>query len=629
MRRSIGIHHYIIFYLLACATASTGSWAAELENIVVTGRKPAGSTGSQLHGFSSYTQIEDLPNVPPTLSSLVSQLPGVALAGQGGLLQTVAIRGLSRQRVGSYFLDIPILTERRAGTAASFIDPAILDGVELVRGPATTAYGSGNLGGLIRSIPGTATGLEARLGWGGSGSENNQLVRYGEQNFYAALSHRGSNDAETPDGTDLHTEYDQWNLLLGGETDTESATYKVVTLLTDANDIGKSNVRYPDDRVTTYPDERHWLSQISRLTEDDQIHAFVHYQDLSTEVLRPGVRLDVVDSSSIDFGARYVREWETGTDWRWGLDYLGRRNVDIDEQRKPIDGLPEPSMASLRAEQDEIAVFVEAKRSWSEFTATAGARLGAQQQNAEGWSEENESLVSAYLGANWSFATDWSANAELSRGVRVANLSEKFFSGTTGRGLVQGNPNLSPEVADNIDLGVVYDNGRLQIETHVFYMALDDFIERVPISTEVLSFRNLDGGHISGMDFDARLGLDDKLEIGLGGQIQSGENEEGNNLQDISPNRLSLNALYRGATWQWSLDYQHRFEHDDVAATEQSIGSADLLSFSITKPLSESMVLSVWGRNLLDQTYILTTDELSTAGEKIAFGVEWSWRSMR
>jgi len=53
-----------------------------------------------------------------------------------------------------------------------------------------------------------------------------------------------------------------------------------------------------------------------------------------------------------------------------------------------------------------------------------------------------------------------------------------------------------------------------------------------------------------------------------------------------------------------------------------------LLSFSLTKALGENMTLSVWGRNLLNQTYVLTTDDLSTEGEKIAFGVEWSWRSV-
>lgn len=528
--------------------------------------------------------------------------------------------------MGSYFLDTPILAERRAGTAASFIDPAILSGVELVRGPATTAYGSGNLGGLIRSIPATAAGLEARLGLGGSGSENSQVIRYGQSDVFAALSHRGSNDAETPSGTALNTRFDQWNLLLGGEHDRGEATYRAVTLFTDATDIGKSNVRYPDDRIASYPDERHWLAQVSRFSEESQAHAFFHYQELSTEVLRPGERRDVVDSSSIDFGGRYVREWDTSSNWRWGLDYLGRRNVDIDEQRIPLDGPPGPSMTSLRAEQDELALFAEGKWQWSEITTTAGARLGAQRQKAEGWSTEDEQLISAYAGVNWLLATDWSANAELSRGVRVANLSEKFFSGTTGRGLVQGNPELSPEVADSLDIGVIYDNGNLQVETHFFHMELDDFIERVPVSTEVLSFRNLDGGQISGMDFNARFDLGPALQLGLGGQVQSGEDEEGDNLQDISPNRVSLNALYRGATWQWSVDYQHRFSHDDVAETEQPVDSVDLLSFSITRALSKHMTLSVWGRNLLNQTYVLTTDDLSTEGEKIAFGVEWSWR---
>ena len=126
--------------------------AGELEQVVVSGRKPVAADGEDVHGFTSYTRMDELLTAPANLAEVVNKQPGVAYTGQGGLFQTVSIRGLARQRVGSYFLDIPLLSERRAGTAASFIDPKMLGSVELVRGPASTSYGAGNIGSLYAGL---------------------------------------------------------------------------------------------------------------------------------------------------------------------------------------------------------------------------------------------------------------------------------------------------------------------------------------------------------------------------------------------------------------------------------------------------------------------------------------------
>ena len=348
-----GTRHAWLLLLLLAASGPSASWgqSGQLENVVVVGRKPVGAGGAQLHGFASFVSLDEQQVVPQNVAQLVARQPGVAYNGQGGQLQTVSVRGLSRQRVGSYFLDIPLLTERRAGSAASFIDPNMLQAVELVRGPASTAYGSGNIGGLLRSLPQTGPLSELRFGWGGSGNENNQLLRLGGELGYLALSRRAADNAETPDGEPLHTEHEQYNLLLGGAQQTDAARYELVALLADGSDIGKSNSRYPDQRVTSYPEERHWLTQLSRVTERSLTAVFAQSQELETRVLRPGERRDEVNSSSLDFGARYVHGTPGDVGWRGGVDYLGRRDVDIDEQRFPSGEPPEGTRAALRGEQ--------------------------------------------------------------------------------------------------------------------------------------------------------------------------------------------------------------------------------------------------------------------------------------
>ena len=620
----------LVVALLLGQLATPGPVAAEtneLEQVLVTGRQPTDAAGQNLHGFSTSVAMDDAMNSPLNLAAAIADQPGVAYNGQGGLFQTVSIRGLSRQRVGSFFLDIPILTERRAGTAASFIDPALLSSVDLVRGPATTAYGSGNLGGLIRARVAALEGATARLSWGGSGDENGQLVGFGNGSAYAALSHRGANQGETARGQPLNSGFDQYNLLLGGHHETADSTWEAVSLLSYGRDIGKSNALYPDQRVTDYPRERHWLGQLSRLSDASTSALFFHYQSLETEVVRPAQRLNTVHSSSLDFGARYASRWWHDDSWRWGLDYLGRRNVNSDEWEQQLGEESGPRQTNLRGEEDQLAGFLEGRREWGRLTATAGLRFTALRQEAEGRSRDTETLASGYLGARLPLTRGWRLSAELSRGARAANLSERYFSGTTGRGTVVGNPGLSPESADSLDLGLVHERESSRLEFHLYHMELGDFIERVPTGEDALSFRNLEGGFIRGADFRVDWQLGSRLALRLGGHWQEGENGEGDPLQDVSPNQLSTSLRYEGDRWSGTVDLLHRFQQDRVAATEQTVDSANLLGVSLRHHVSDNLALSLWGRNLLNERYLLTTDDLATEGEKAAFGVELSWQS--
>ena len=193
--------------------------------------------------------------------------------------------------------------------------------------------------------------------------------------------------------------------------------------------------------------------------------------------------------------------------------------------------------------------------------------------------------------------------------------------------MVCGNPQLAPETADSIDLGLIREADRSRIEVHVFRFWLDEFIERVTVGEDELSFRNQDGGHIEGLDFITAWELRAGLELQLGGHYQRGETGDGLPLQDVSPNVVSAGLRFTGDRWRWSLDYRHRFDKRDTGEGEQPVGSADLLSLTVSRDLSDRLSVTFWGRNLLDDRYLLTTDELSTEAETAAVGLELSWRS--
>ena len=167
------------------------------------------------------------------LADLLSTQPGLAYAGQGGLLQTVSIRGISGQRVANFLGDIPIQSERRAGTSSSFIDPLMLESAEIIRGPASVYYGSGAAGGVVQLQPARPSAAEAQLQWGSESDARLLYLGYGNQDLAFALSRRSADDSTAPDGTPLYTRFEQVNAQLLWDTSIAGQPISLQTLYSD------------------------------------------------------------------------------------------------------------------------------------------------------------------------------------------------------------------------------------------------------------------------------------------------------------------------------------------------------------------------------------------------------------
>ena len=75
-------------------------------------------------------------------------MPGINQVSEGHAA-VPAIRGMARGRVLLLVDGARVTLERRVGPSATFMDPAVLEGIDVARGPGSVAYGSDALGGVI------------------------------------------------------------------------------------------------------------------------------------------------------------------------------------------------------------------------------------------------------------------------------------------------------------------------------------------------------------------------------------------------------------------------------------------------------------------------------------------------
>jgi iron complex outermembrane receptor protein len=622
--------HHLFARLSACLLALAPPAMAEppaLEHITVRAREARGAwTGVDSLLAAPLSPREQAAPVL-SLADLAQLQPSIALAGQGGLLQTISIRGISGQQVANFWSNLPILSDRRAGTAASFIDPMMLGTLEILRGPSSVYYGNGAGGGVLQLAPHRPEGLEAQLQWGSEGDENLQYLGAGNDSWTIAVSRRGADDSETAGGDPLNSEFEQYNLQLTGRFELAGREAEFEQLFSEGRDIGKSNARFPA-RITDYPEERHWLGELSVvLHEDWNASLYYHYQELDTRVERPAERINNVTSESFDWGARLINERELGrADFNWGVEYFGRRGVESDERESSLATGDSNSQQTLDAEQDGIDLFADAFRQFGPVGLAAGLRWAWQDQQADGQGSTDDHALSGFLRADWQLDEQWLWSLEFARGTRFAGVSERYFSGTTGRGQVLGNPGLDPEETLGLDLGLSWHGQRVQFEVHLFGMRIDDYIERVDINEELQTFLNLTEGEIIGAEALGSIELRDGWTLDLGGQVLEAEDDDGTPLADaVAPSAFAALRAEQGP-WRGALRFEYRFSENDVAPGDTRLDSARLLRASLGRELGNGLRLELWGRNLLDDEYRLGSDSLATEAPERSVGITLAWR---
>ena len=75
-------------------------------------------------------------------------VPGINQVSEGHA-SVPAVRGLARGRTLFLIDGGRVTAERRVGPSGTFLDPSVVEGIDVARGPGSVAYGSDAFGGVI------------------------------------------------------------------------------------------------------------------------------------------------------------------------------------------------------------------------------------------------------------------------------------------------------------------------------------------------------------------------------------------------------------------------------------------------------------------------------------------------
>lgn len=597
-----------------------------IENIEVRAAKDLLNSDNFNHTKAHFVTANKVTSANTTIADWLTSNPSFSLNGQGGLYQSYSVRGLSRWRVSTNVNGIPILTDRRAGNSASFIDPALINNVSVLAGPSSMLYGSGAIAGVISIESETFQSPAVQLSISDSNNNHSLLAASGNDHVSFAFSHRSADEGKAANGETIYSAYEQ---------SSASFSYKHVLdndfklqarwLGSLSKDVQKSSAEDFLKKQSIYPEDIHSLFDLSLKSGSWVFNIFDHYQNWDSQVIRIGKRENVTSYQSHTLGSSFYKETNMyDMPIRYGFDWVSRSGVKISDKETDFSSLTAFDKTLIDGNYHNIAAYVQSQISLEDLELNLGSRFDSiRLKNLS--NTRTEQYISGNVSAKYTYNETHSSLISIGNAFRFPTLTELFFDGVTPRGNTIGNKDLKTENSVSYEFSHSADFEDLELRGTYFYTVLEDYIERISINENSRSYVNLDKAKINGFELTAAYAFSDHVRHTLSYSSQQGEDQLGNTINDISPKKISLISNIHFNNLDLITDIFYRAQHVNVGSAETALPSLVSANIKATWLFNEEMKISVGITNLFNKLYRTTSDEDAPFANERRIKLNFDW----
>lgn len=470
--------------------------------------------------------------VPHDAAEVLRELPGTDAMRRGGTALDPVVRGLRDTQLGVYVDAARTFPGGPAGmdTPLSHVDPAHVQGMEVISGPYALTWGAGNLSAIRVTTdalpPSGAAPVGARVTSGYDGNLNatevagavfGALGTSGRVRYTAGGAWREGQDYTDGAGRlvqgDFHSR--EGRAKVGVQTG-QNGLFSVLGSKQEQRDIDYPGRPLDAAYFDAYQLQAEWMLRAPRteakslgslLLRDVDVMAYVYNVDhlmdndnKPTALPNPNrmppfaVKVNTWSDVHVLGGRTSVRldaprgwEVQVGGDV-YHADHNARRQTD----RRDNGALVRRDLIWGGAWIMDAGAFVRGERNVGKARVATTVRLDAVRADADSASaffvaQNGADLSSSEL--NWSGATTvriplsarWALTAGLGSVVRTAEANERFSDRAAAKRAQTnaeflGNPQLKPERSTQADLWFEGRIARLQVQLNAFARQLDDYI---------------------------------------------------------------------------------------------------------------------------------------------------------
>ena len=653
---------------LPASEALAAEQVFELKKVTVSATRVEQSleTASRSISVTDRNAIEQIQ--PQSVADIVRMQPNTEIAGgpRAGS-QTVNIRGLTENKV-LQTVD-GVRQQFDSGHRPSYLlDPELIARVETLRGPSSSLWGSGALGGVIAQTtingsdlldPEQQLGGFVKTGFNDNNHQASSSVAFGlrQGSFDTLLSgyYRDASDIELGNGE-----------ALGGSAErNQGALAKAVWQLDDDQSLtfsyrqaesrgsvptnGTADITSSNFLIARETASANWLVDYRLNPVSEKVNSqFLVYRNAIEldEYRRSDGRQDRTEQTTL--GVSINNRSSFGKlDLLYGID--GYRE-EFDARRRG-DNRPRPP----EAESENWGLFFQGSYQLAGWTFELGGRQDRYETRADNLgidrsdSEFSPTVAIGLQPASWLklvLRNDHAFRAPTSEELYTtgthfcitANLCNNFVS----------NPDLKPEQANNLEflaranLDQLSGQGKLALELSVFRNRVDDFIEQVVIFPDsfpapdagITTWENVDKAVIDGYELLAEYQWDALTVAVSYGQTRGEDDRSGSDLTNIPADSLKADLSYAFASRQVIAGLRvTRASKQDRTDYPQNSAGVEYDGYTITdlyaswQPdfIDDALKINLNVNNIADRYYRRAWDEVYEAGREVIVSVKYTF----
>lgn len=596
---------------------------------------------------------------PRNVGDLFRDVSGFGLQKRGAYASEPVFRAFKQEQLNIQLdggMKIMNACPSRMDPITSHIISDEIERIEVVRGPFTVRFGQ-NFGGIVNMVSKSPSALPKGLhGSVDTGYESNGgnlsttgNITYREDKWDLSFNgeYRNYGDYKDGDGTKVTSSFrsTDYSAKFGYNT-TENQRLQLSWRQSFGRNIDHAGLMMDspyDDSYLAGIDYK--ISELSDLINSFSVKGFYSYVDhLMTNENRPSYK--TTDAASTVYATTYGGKTELVLSPNNDLFIYTGLDANIIEREgerirkiKMMNGniLPEPRVLVDKIWQDskinDFGIFAEAKyRLTHAYTLTAGIRsdfIHAEINDPEqdfldlyggNINSVNEVNLSGNLSAKYK-VNNTQVQLALGRGARTASMIERFvnhFSVGVDPYEYVGNPDLKPEVNNQIELSFNTDYRDMEFGASVFYSIIEDYI--VPVVDENIPrkfmpmaepkyakrFMNIDKAMQAGFELYWNYKLTNYLKFSSDISYTYAKNKDFNEpLPQITPLSAHASLMFERDTYWFNLNSRFVAAQKRISDSFMETASNDFttMDFSIGFVPVKNLTLGASVINIFDKAY--------------------------
>ncbi len=569
---------FVLMSTSAFAVEASTSGTAKIVNadpVLVTATRVERELMQVPMSVSVMTAEEIERNPAATVADLLREIPGVEFHSSTSGIERIGIRGEDPFRT-LILIDGQKISEHKSmdGTPI-LISPDAIERIEVIKGPASVLYGSDAIGGAINIITKRASDkiISGQIsstiygntgGWGQSAYLNGS---YEGWSYTLSASNVNHDDTDTAKGELENSAYDQQDFR--GEIAYKFnekfkagllASYFNLHSSSQDTTMGTMNVnievpQWEMTKVGTYFEGTDITNYLARVRADlwyqktykDFANNFNNAVSPMMTILFGGTAQNTLDS----YGFSLQTDWTIGDNhyliagYDFAYDSLSSDNYAYEGMTNHMFGtttLTDEYDSFYDGTQVSNAFYLAAESTFlDDFTLSYGVRytfvnsdmdksdvVQAGVTTGSPLSSSSESKPVFNIGLVYTGFDNFALRALWSQGFRVPTLEQSNIETSKGGTTILANSSLKPEFSDNFEIGLRYNNDKLNVDVAAFASFVDDYIDLVTLdaAADINQYQNVSKATTYGLELAADYSFDNGFTPYASATLMNREFEE-------------------------------------------------------------------------------------------------------